>query len=1049
MSIASPRLRGMTPPPGYDAHSYQSSFNLKPYLQLPHLLSLTWLAYPILSLLFIAFRLELSSASAQDAVSNAKGDLLTSCKAAEQAATAAASMPRYMAQATNAQIADAVNGTMNGARAALVLSLTVMEAIINFLIDIYRSTFLCFLELLIRGTLSVLIAAVQDISNFVQSSLSLIRTSIQSDISSANSAIQSVVNAANKVNPFGNISAPQISVPSLDALQNVTIPNTFQTALENLNSSLPTFSDLKQKIDVLVDTPFELVKKDINDTFIGLSFDASVLPIPEQNTLTFCNDLDTSVVDDLGRDLIKITKIGIVLIVVLALLLLAGNCALEWYKWRCLKQHLEYTREAWMTDPTVYHAGPASAPTITLSDHNLMILQASSAHPLLTRIANQLSRIFRLSPSQYTNLHWFFHYVFHPPALACFLIGFFGILSVELQLLAVHPLEAKYSAQAASSVSDFSNTIATSINGSMYNQSSAYANEINGRISTMQSSINDGLFGWVNGTTTTLNTTLVEFYNELQSGVATVFNGTILEEPIQEFLNCFIGSKVDALENALTFLHNNLNVNLPTVNETVLVLSPNDVNEATQPIATAAVGGGTDDKEGLVGSLVNTYVNSLKKERIMFGVFLGLWGIVVLMALLIVFWHSYGRGWLQAYRRRKWRREQREGLDGTVYPFHPSQEEFANEKGDEKDSHVDLPSFTPMPSPRPGLNPFRSSSGNNAPRSEKHLTAAADHPLNQLHPQFEKSWDSFLDHSVQSHESLVEPEGRSSSPKKFLGIGRRTPNVQESSAMTPADSDITHETGNRGWLNNMTSVFWRKKQVHEERPSAETDSVRARSKPNLTVSTDRPVIPAIETTSPSNEPSSAWSVSPGPPRAPWLNVIMPTKNRKSITSVPAFRPKPRRNASVPTDVNSKYDHMVVNIEEPARSSQSTPLTIPIHHAFQQRQDAGYASSDLRTQYVFPRPRQSHNLGPPIDRHKRNSSVPVQLLSAPVRTTYVEASTPGQVSESSTPVTRLLTTTHARHSSHAVDPFVTPFDDEARPLTSPGSAGRNPFTAVAL
>ncbi|TFK53705.1 hypothetical protein OE88DRAFT_1696764 [Heliocybe sulcata] len=993
MSVTSPRMRGMTPPPGYDAHLYQSSSTLKPYLELPHLLSLTWLAYPILSLLFIAFRLEISSASAQDAVSNAKGDLLTSCKAAEQAATAAASMPRFMAQATNAQIADAVNGTMNAARAALVLSLTVMEAIINFLIDIYRSTFLCFLELILRGALSVLIAAVQDISNFIESTLSSLRTSIQNDISSVNSAITSVVNAANKINPFGNISAPQINVPSLDALQNVTIPNTFQSALENLNSSLPTFSDLKQKIDDLVDTPFELVKKDINDTFIGLSFDASVLPVPEQNTLTFCNDLDTSVVDDLGRDLIKITKIGIVLIVILALVLLAGNCVLEWYKWRCLQQHLQYTREAWTTDPTVYHTGPASAPSVTLSDHNLMMLQASSAHPLLTRIANQLSRIFRLSPSQYTNLQWFFHYVFHPPALACFLIGFFGILSVELQLLAIHPLEAKYSAQAASSVSDFSNSIATSINGSMYNQSSAYANQINERITTMQSSINNGMFGWVNGTTSTLNTTLVEFYNELQNGVATVFNGTILEQPIQEFLNCFIGSKVDALENALTFLHDNLNVNLPTVNESVLVLSPNDVNEATQPIATAAIGGGTDDKEGLVGRLVNTYVASLKKERIMFGVFLGLWGFVVLMALMVIFWHSYGGRWFDAYKRRKWTHEQRDGMSSTVYPFQPTQEGFADEKGAERTSRA------------------------------QHLNTDSGHPLSRLRPQFDKSWDSFL--SVRSHEGSVEPKGRSRSPKKFLGMSRSSDDMEKSSA-APL-SDVPGGEDNRGWLSKMTGAFSRKRHVDAESPMTETDSVRARARPNLTVSTGRPSIPAIETTSPSDEPTSAWSVSPGPPRAPWMNTIMPTRNRKSITSIPASRPQLRHKPSVPSDVNSRYDSLV-DIAEPAHSqpSEPTPFAIPIHHSFQNRQDA---EQGLRASYRFPQPPRSQTLAAPVDRHRRNP--------------------PGAAQFSDTPVTRLLTTTHARHSSQAVDPFATPFDDEVRPLTSPRSAGRNPFAGVAL
>ena len=138
---------------------------LKPYLQLPHLLSLTWLAYPILSLIFVAFRVQLSLASAESDIATAKKDFLASCNAAEQAATAAASMPRYLALATNQQFADAVNASMDGARAALVLALTVMETVINFIIDIYRSTFLCFLELVVRGGLAIVIDAVQAVCN--------------------------------------------------------------------------------------------------------------------------------------------------------------------------------------------------------------------------------------------------------------------------------------------------------------------------------------------------------------------------------------------------------------------------------------------------------------------------------------------------------------------------------------------------------------------------------------------------------------------------------------------------------------------------------------------------------------------------------------------------------------------------------------------------------------------------------------------------------------------------------------------------------------------
>ncbi len=38
-----------------------------------------------------------------------------------------------------------------------------MEAVINFVVDTYRSTFLCFLELVVRGGLSLIIGATQEV----------------------------------------------------------------------------------------------------------------------------------------------------------------------------------------------------------------------------------------------------------------------------------------------------------------------------------------------------------------------------------------------------------------------------------------------------------------------------------------------------------------------------------------------------------------------------------------------------------------------------------------------------------------------------------------------------------------------------------------------------------------------------------------------------------------------------------------------------------------------------------------------------------------------
>ncbi len=89
------------------------------------------------------------------------------------------------------------------------------------------------------------------LNSFVTSTLNGIRTNIQNDVGTANSAIQSAIGAINKINPFGDISVPQFSIPSLTALQNVTLPTDFEDSLKKLNSSLPSLSDLKDKVDSL------------------------------------------------------------------------------------------------------------------------------------------------------------------------------------------------------------------------------------------------------------------------------------------------------------------------------------------------------------------------------------------------------------------------------------------------------------------------------------------------------------------------------------------------------------------------------------------------------------------------------------------------------------------------------------------------------------------------------------------------------------------------------------------------------------------------------
>ena len=724
-----------------------------------------------------------------------------------------------------------------------------------------------------------------------------------------------------------------------------------------------------------IDTPFELLKQDINETFSGLSFNSSVLPIPEQNTVSFCGDLDTSIVDNLSQDLVKLTKIGIIILIAVALMLIALNCLLEWYKWRCMHRHLQYTREAWTTDPTMYHPDPkGNVPQVTLTDHNLLMLQANGSHPLLTRIANTLSARLRLTTSQHIHLSWFFHYIFHPPALACFAIGFVGLLSVEIQLAAIGPIRAKYSDQATAVVSDFSNTIATSINASMYNQSSAYANDVNTRVDAVQSSINNGLFGWVNGTTTTLNDTIATFYADIQSTVSLFFNGTLFEQPAQDFIQCFIGSKVDAIEEALTFLHDNLQIDIPRVNQSILVLSQASINEATQPIATAAIGSGSDDNSSIIGKLVNSYVVSLEKERIMFFVFMGLWGIVVFMGLVIIMWHSYGKQLMEKRKKRRWQNNQREALNGLVVPFRERPSAEGTQTGGT--SHENLSSFTPLPSPKPtgSFNPFRSASP---------LRTNADIPT-------EKSWDSFFS------EKAELPRPRTiSQPMKLIAISKKAFMKERSESVSGQA-----ETRNTAWFGRVASMLNRKQN---------TTSEPQRRRPNLRISIDPPS--SVEPEFP-DAARSRWSVSP-------TNIGWMSPNRQGSLPV---APKAKPRSAVPSDVTAVIEQPFV--PAPLRP---TPLAPPLHHGFG---EAGLGKQRIPPSSIYHSSR-APVLVPPFPSHRRSSSVPNDLLlPSATRASFASAENPFVTPFDDEHSVTIDRATPRKSIS------VNPFDDVTNPFNSP-------------
>ena len=628
------------------------------------------------------------------------------------------------------------------------------------------------------------------------------------------------------------------------------------------------------------------------------------------------------------------------------------------------------------------------------------------------------------------------------------------------------------------------------MNENMLNQSAVYAAQVNAEVDGIQNTINDGVFGWVNSTTSTLNTTLNNFYGEVQDLVQTIFGGTVLESPMQDFVFCLIGSKVDALSDALTFMHDNLHVDMPRMNQSALVLSPEDVDEVSRPIALAAIGSGNgnDGDGGIIGGIVSSYVKALEKERVMFLVFMGIWGVVVIMALLVILWHSYLKAWVDHRKKKRWQREQREGFDQfTARGGHITiTDENSIENGGR--GGMSLPSFTPLASPRPGFLETLTSPRRRfgSPSSANGSLKPHSHPLKNLEKNYEKSWDSFVD-SSKENEKGVSPISKSvvqskTTTRGFIGMSIFGPKTMDKEKFVIDIDDEPVSSGNSAPASQtLASVFSRlaalnpfgsKHQDLSPRPiSPPTYSGTRpghRSPPNLSIDTGRAAnlkpanLPTIETSSPTehneNRPKSTWSVSPVTPRFPWLASRGNDGSQGSRN--PQAAPLRVRNVDSELDAPSPSDNLqeVKAEKKPVVvNGPSSHLAPPLHYGYERpvppemprnvSPPPGISSAHIRAQ-------------PPVRKQSPPPFVQYQAMNVNTDTNYNFSPGPGRPLHPDFARKSVLSTKSSSNNVNngpLVDPFATPFDDsnavkpqqqQPQRKPSPSPTARNPFSNTA-
>jgi hypothetical protein len=611
--------------------------NIKPYVGLRSKLSLSWVNYTVIASLFVVLRLFIAMRSIEPIVEQVKEKAMKSCDALEVASSTVTSLPHFMASGFNRATIDGVNLTIKGTARMIDLLIVAMKGIIIWLIDVYTRTYQCLLEFAIRGSVGALTASVQAIGDATRGQLEGIKSQLDS----------SIADFVNKLNEFSDKinNIPLVpDIPKLEIqtnlLSNFQLPTTdINNALNSLNGNIPTMSEIDSKVSNLISIPFDELRGTVGGIMSNVKFNETALPVPPKNQISFCaENLDLSILDNITRDLIKAAHIGLGIMFAVLLLMIVGNGFLIWYTHIRYKIHINRTTK--------------TAKLIDLKSDKESVIEVIkiAEHPFIMRWIIKASKLFKNLENR--NLfRWFCDYILHKPALICLIIGISGIIGIYLQIAVLNTVKNNYKKPISDAVSGFGNSVTNLINSQLSSTSTQFASDSNNIIGSLENDLNQDLLSWVNITTSTLNNTLNAAVDEITTFVQNTFKDVPVLIPfVQQLVNCLVLTKIEGIQAGLTFIQENAFIGLPRVNDSLLLLSKDNMNDVVGQATTSLVGSplsqdGNANNEigGEIGKIFDTYENNLRAELPLFYTLTSIWFVVILMGIIRVLWFIYKR----------------------------------------------------------------------------------------------------------------------------------------------------------------------------------------------------------------------------------------------------------------------------------------------------------------------------------------------------------------------------------------------------------------------
>lgn len=619
---------------------------LTPYLGLRARLSQVWINRWTVLLLLVLVRVLFAIANANDMIDDARTEALSACLEVEKVGSAFASMPHYMSQGVNSMAADGISKAVHGLHTMLDLTVTGVEEMVIFYIGMLTNTYLCLITAAVSGSLSAVIGAIESAQGDINTTL----TAIGNDIGSVASDVQSGINKlVSGINTVLGESAPTIDfTKQINELKSFTLPTDLDADLTKINASIPTFEDVKNFTDNVISIPFEDLKTLMDQAWGNYTFNGSLFPVPDKQSLGFCSDNNhiNTFFDDLKAIAHEAKKVFSAVLVILALLACIPMALIEIRRYAVLQIRARKVK-AYATDAM---------------DGVYLITR-----PYTSEVGRTVANRFGTNKRQIL-ARWFVAYCTSLPALFLLSLALAGLFSCLCQYILLKVITKEVPAITAEIVG-FADDVVQSMN----NASQKWSTDANTVIMNEGGKLNQDLLGWVNTSTVAMNNTLNAFVDETIHVLNTTFGGTPLYGPITEVFNCLIGLKVKGIEAGLTWVHDHAQVNFPMLPNDTLTISNllTKTNSPGSDLFSDTQGATQDDVSAAVNKVGNKILAGIRQEALISFMLLLAWFIVFLIGLVSIMIKFYGRGSSRGPIGHEYKTDDLRSSFGSVQEFAP------------------------------------------------------------------------------------------------------------------------------------------------------------------------------------------------------------------------------------------------------------------------------------------------------------------------------------------------------------------------------------------